>query len=306
MKTSLKIGTIIDIPIKIHFSFLFILALFAWAFSLETFMIYGFTIGFGDFPITYGLKFLLGGIVAILLFICVLLHELGHSYVTQQFGHQIKSITLFVFGGASESEEIPKEPKKEISIAIIGPIVSIGLGIFFYLLFFLVQQFDPSLMVNIFQGMFGALSFYNLILAGFNLIPAFPIDGGRVLRAAFATRMDYQKATRTAASIGKGVAVAIGVFGFFFNFWLVLIAIFIYFGAAQEQKTTEISSALEGKKIRDIMKHDFESVNPDMNLNDLYSTMEKEKNLLYPVVQNKELVGTVTMNDMKRIQNHVS
>lgn len=301
MKTSIKIATILDIPIKIHFTFLFILALFAWAFSLETLTIFGFSIGFGDFSISLVFKILLGGLVAIFLFICVLLHELGHSYITQQYGHTIKGITLFVFGGSSESEEIPKQPRKEISIAVAGPLVSLIIGSILYAMYIIIQTLDANLSVNILRSMVGTLAFYNLILAGFNLIPAFPIDGGRVLRAGLAIRMNYQKATKTAANIGKGIAVGMAIFGIFFNLWLVLIAIFIFFGATQEQKTTEISEALEGKKINDIMDKEVETVASDTTLDELYQKMEDRKQFSYPVIQNQSIVGVVTAEDLKGI-----
>jgi len=302
MKTSIRIATLLDIPIKIHFTFIFILALFAWVFSIETVTFFGFTIGFGDFPISLGLKALLGIIVAVFLFACVLLHELGHSYVTQNLGHKINSITLFIFGGSSESEEIPEDPGKEFRIALAGPLVSIILGLSFYLVFFSINTINDGLFINIISTMFGTLAFYNLLLAGFNLIPAFPIDGGRLLRAAFATRMNYQKATKTASNIGKGVAIAMAIFGIFFNFWLVLIAVFIFFGASQEQKTTEISNALKGKRIQDIMKTDVNSISPEISLQKAFESMKKNQQFTYPVIKNDELVGILNPDDFKNIK----
>jgi len=301
MKTSIKIGRIIGIPIKIHFTFIFILALFTWAFAVESFSIFGFTIGFGGLQVTTSIKVMLGILAAIFLFICVLLHELGHSYITQKMGYKINSITLFIFGGVSSSEEIPRKPKQEMKIAIMGPLVSIILGGFFYLFYYFLEPFVNSLSSNIIFINLGILSFYNLIFAGFNLIPAFPIDGGRVLRAAIAMRMDYKKATKTAATVGKGVAVVMAVFGIFFNFWLILIAIFVYFGASQEEKSLNISLALEGKKVKDIMRKDFESVSPDMNIQDLYENIEKQRHLSYPVLSSDKLVGIVSINDIKNV-----
>ncbi len=301
MKTSIKIGRLLGIPIKIHFTFIFILALFAWAFTIETISILGFTIGFGGLPVSLGIQSLLGIVTAIFLFICVLLHELGHSYVTQRYGVKIKSITLFIFGGVSQSEEIPQQPNKEMKIAIAGPLVSIALGAFFYVLYVLLAPYATSLFTNSIYIVLGTLAFYNLLLAGFNLIPAFPIDGGRVLRAAFAMRMNYQKATKTAAAIGKGVAVAMAVFGFFFNIWLVLIAIFIFFGASQEGKTLQISEALKGKQVKDVMNNHFESVSPETSVQTLYNVIEQHRQFSFPVMRDDTLVGTVSLRDVKRI-----
>jgi Zn-dependent protease/predicted transcriptional regulator len=302
MKSSIKIGKILDIPIKIHFTFIFILALFAWAFSLETISIFGFRIGFGGLPISSSFQLILGVFTAIFLFICVLLHELGHSYVTQKLGYKINSITLFIFGGISNSEEIPRNPKQEIKIAIAGPLVSLALGLSFFVLYYFTRTYNNSLLSNIILINLGSLSFYNLILAGFNLIPAFPIDGGRVLRALFAMKMNYQKATKIAANIGKGVAVIMAIIGIFFNFWLILIAIFVYIGASQEEKTLRVSLALEDKKVKDIMKKDFESVSPDMNLKDLYEKIRSQRHLGFPVISDEKIIGTVSLDDIKSVK----
>lgn len=301
MKTSIKIGKILGIPIKIHFTFIFILAIFAWAFSIDTISIFGFLIGFGSLSISTINQIILGVIAAIFLFICVLLHELGHSYVTQKFGIKVNSITLFIFGGVSQSEEIPREPKKEMKIAVSGPMVSIILGGIFYLFYNLIEPYTTSVLSVIIYINLGTLAFYNLLLAGFNLIPAFPTDGGRVLRASFAMKMNYLKATKTAVRIGKGVAIAMAVFGIFFNLWLVLIAIFIYFGASSEERTLNISLALEGKKVKDLMKKDFKSVSPDINIQKLYSLIEEYKHLSYPVIKNDKLVGIISIDNIKNV-----
>jgi Zn-dependent protease len=219
VKASFQIGKIIGIPIRVHFTFIIILVLFAWAFAVDNFSIFGFPIGFGGLPISLVFQLALGVIVAILLFICVLLHELGHSYVTQRFGFKINSITLFIFGGVSQTEEIPRNPKQEMRIAIVGPGVSILIGIVFYAVYFFINQFGSSLPIKILSISVGMLAFYNLLLAGFNLIPAFPIDGGRVLRAGLAMRMEYDKATRAASSFGKAVAIFMAIFGNFYLFW---------------------------------------------------------------------------------------
>lgn len=300
MKSSIKIGNIIGIPIRIHFTFIFILGLFAWAFSLETIYFLGFPIGFGGLSISTIAQILLGIIAAVLLFICVLLHELGHSYVTQKLGYKINSITLFIFGGISNSEEIPRNPKQEMKIAIAGPAVSILLGIIFYISFLIIEQIQGSLITNIIYITTGSLAFYNFVLAGFNLIPAFPIDGGRVLRATFALKMDYKKATKTAATIGKGVAVAMAVFGIFYNIWLVLIAIFIFFGASQEERTLSISLALEGKKVKDVMRTDFENVSPDTKIQEVYNYIQKNKHLGFPVVKEGKPVGMISLDDIRK------
>ena len=301
MKTSIKIGSVFNIPIKVHFSFLFILALFTWVLSIETVYLFGFSIGFGNLPLNNTYKIFLGAIASILLFICVLLHELGHSYLTQKFGHNVNRITLFIFGGSSETENIPKDPKKELRIALVGPLISLLIGVCFYTAYILLIPYNSILVASIISNLFGTLSFYNIILAGFNLIPAFPIDGGRVLRSILAMKMDHQKATKTAASIGKGVAIALGVFGIFFNLWLVLIAVFIFFGAYQEQKTSEISDVLEGKKINDLMRTNIHSVSPHTTIQKVYEKMKEYKKIVYPIVEDEKLHGVIHIQDLKKV-----
>ncbi len=140
MKTSFKIAQLLGIPIKIHFSFIVILALFAWVFSVQNIQLLGFTIGYGELQISNTYKYLLGIILTILFFVCVLLHELGHSYVTQKNGFKINSITLFIFGGASQMKETPRDPNTEIKIAAAGPSVSFLLSGFFILIFRLLKN----------------------------------------------------------------------------------------------------------------------------------------------------------------------
>jgi Zn-dependent protease/CBS domain-containing protein len=230
-----------------------------------------------------------------------LLHELGHSYVTQRFGFKINSITLFIFGGVSQTEEIPRNPKQEMRIAIVGPGVSILIGIVFYAVYFFINQFGSSLPIKILSISVGMLAFYNLLLAGFNLIPAFPIDGGRVLRAGLAMRMEYDKATRAASSFGKAVAIFMAIFGIFYNLWLTFIAIFIYFGASQEQQALSVSLALENIKVKDVMTPNVESVSPDMSLRKFSDYMFTHKHLGYPVMENQKIIGTVSILDIRGV-----
>jgi Zn-dependent protease/CBS domain-containing protein len=301
MKASFQVGKIIGIPIKVHFTFILILLLFAWAFSAESYSIFGFTIGFSGLPLPLSVQLILGGIIAILLFICVLLHELGHSYVTQRFGFKINGITLFIFGGVSETEALPRDPKQEMSIAIVGPAVSLLIGVILYFVYIFINQLGTSLTVQILSISVGTLAFYNLILAGFNLIPAFPIDGGRVLRAGLAMRMDYGKATRVASGFGKLIAIFMAIFGIFYNLWLTFIAIFIYFGASQEQQALGVSLALENVKVKDIMTPNVESISPDLSLRGLSEYMFAHKHLGYPVMENGKIIGTVSVLDIRGI-----
>ena len=304
MRASLKVSTILGIPIYIHFSFLFIIALFAWFFAVVNATLIGFPIGFGGLNIGTAGQYISGTIISVVLFICVLLHELGHSYVTQRYGIRIKEITLFIFGGISQSEEIPREPRREFTIAITGPLVSLLLGGIFTGLFLITAPFTHgSTLGQLFTISFSTLGFYNITLALFNLIPAFPIDGGRVLRSALAARMDYNRATRIASRTGRAFAIGMAVFGILIlNLWLVFIAVFIYLGASQEENELRITNALQGVKIGDVMRKDFATVSPDMSIQDFLPFIREHQATEYPVIQDERVVGFVTVNDLRKIR----
>ncbi len=301
MKSSVQIGTIIGIPIKIHFTFLLILALFAWSFSTSSVAFFGIIIGYGALPIDLLWKVLFGIFLAILLFVCVILHEIGHSYVTQKYGYKIHSITLFIFGGISQAEEIPQNPKMEFTIAVIGPAISIFLGAIAYVFYLLINTFPASISTQIIVITVGTLAFYNVLLGLFNLIPAFPIDGGRILRSVLASRMEYKRATKIASNIGKGFAVAMAVLGIFFNIWLVLVAVFVYIGATEEDKNLQISVTLEGYKVKNLMTPKIDSIPPTMTLQEFSGYMLSHKHLGYPVMENNHLLGMMSINEFHKI-----
>ncbi len=301
MKTSFQIGKIMGIPIKLHITFLLILPVFAYIFSINE-----PAFGFKDQPSL--LKYALSLSVSISLFVCVLLHELGHSYVAKNHGINIQSITLFLFGGVSSIEEIPRSPKTELRMALAGPGVSLLIGIILsaiYLIFKPVEApYFPSLSNIIsdpYLRLVWMIGWVNFILFAFNILPAFPMDGGRVLRAWLAGRMPYIKATRTAAGIGKMFAIFMGIFGLFASFWLILIAFFIYIGASEEEKSTEISVILEGVKVKDIMSKDVNTVNPTMSVEELVDHMFRFKHMGYPVVDDGSLKGIVTFTDVQKV-----
>jgi Zn-dependent protease/CBS domain-containing protein len=302
MKSSFQIGKIIGIPISIHFTFLIILALFAWSFSTSSVSLLGFIIGYGALSIDLSLKVILGIFLAILLFVCVILHELGHSYVTQKYGYKINGITLYIFGGVSLAEEIPHDPNMELKIAVIGPAISIFLGSVFYGFYLLMNASDSSISNQIVSITVGTLAFYNVLLGAFNLIPAFPIDGGRVLRSILASRIEYGRATKIASNVGKVFAIGMAVFGIFFNIWLVLIAVFVYIGASEEEKSLEITIALEGFKVENLMTPTVDSVSPTMTLREFSEYMVTHKHLGYPVMEKNKVLGMMTINELHKVE----
>ncbi|RLG33959.1 hypothetical protein DRN97_03775 [Methanosarcinales archaeon] len=312
MKWSYRIGSIRGIPIKLHFSFLIILLIFIWIFAVNDIRIktLGIIIGFGGMNISTWLKYLLGAIASVLFFSTILFHELSHSFVARHYGTKIRSITLFVLGGVAQMEAIPRDPGKEAKISAAGPAFSMGIGIISYVIYYIFGPVSLTAPVATFKDatllVVSIIAFYNVLLGLFNLIPAFPMDGGRILRALFATRMSYIEATKRAVAVGESFAFALGIFGLLtLNVFLLFIAIFIYFGASAEEKATIISVTLEGVKARDVMTAvpNVVSVPPDMTLNQLVDVMFRTKHIGYPVQeeQSSPVLGVITFGDVRQI-----
>jgi len=248
MSWSIKLFKVKGIDIKVHLTFILILIWAAYRWSIST---------------DAGMQGALFGVVATLrLFAAVTLHELGHSFQALKFGVRVKDITLMPLGGLAQMEEIPKKPSQELRIALAGPLVNFAIaGLLFGVGVLLQTQSVISLgelLASLGQanwsGMLAYLTMANLSLGLFNLIPAFPMDGGRILRALLAMRMDYTRSTRIAAVIGQGLALLFGLWGFMSgNYILVLIAIFVWMGAGQESNDLRVKDTLRDIKVRQAM-----------------------------------------------------
>ncbi|MDD1746027.1 MAG: CBS domain-containing protein [Candidatus Methanoperedens sp.] len=296
MKTSIQIGKIMGIPIKLHITFLLILPVFAWMFA-RTEPQFG---GFQDVEPEL-LRYSMGMAASVLLFTCVLLHELGHSYVAKKHGSDINSITLFLFGGVSSMEDIPRDPKTELKMAVAGPAVSLLIGSILIMIHEISRQ-ELLFQDSPYMRLVWLIGYINIVLCIFNLIPAFPMDGGRVLRAWLAGRMSYIKATQIAAGIGKMFAIFMGIFGLFSSIiWLTLIAFFIYIGASEEEKSTEVSVILEGVKVKAIMSKEVQTVSPETTVEELVDIMFKYKHMGYPVMDGSKVKGIVTFTDVQKV-----
>ena len=230
MQSPLKIGSIMGIPIKLDTSLLLALPIYAY-FSAINSQPFGFAEV--ESPIVrYGLS----ALSAIFLFISVLLHELAHSYFAKRYGLNIFSITLLFFGGAA-SMEIPKKPGQEAKIAFAGPLTSLIIGFVCLFTYSYVISPSPVLSQNPVYFIIWILGSMNLVLGVFNLLPAFPMDGGRILRSFFAWKMSYAKATHSAASIGKFISILMAIYGIYVgDLWLLLIAFYIYGSASSEDR----------------------------------------------------------------------
>ena len=300
-----RIGRVMGIPIRLNVSLLVFVPLLAWLLGRpEQIAIYASliewlsgaevdvaTLTTGNTPIVVGLAGAIG------LFASVLLHELGHSWVARRYDIPIGSITLWIFGGVAAMERIPKEPIREFWIAIAGPAVSVALGLGAYLLLLVV----PEIPLVVF--LVGWLAVINVMLALFNMLPAFPMDGGRIFRALLARNRPYVDATRTASRVGRWFAVGLGVLGFLgFNPILILLALFLYAAASSESRAVVLEDLLTGITAGDLADTDMLTVETTVNVQDLLSRMLAERRTGYPVVDGRgSIVGLVDLSDLRGV-----
>jgi Zn-dependent protease/predicted transcriptional regulator len=329
---SLQVARVKGIPIKLHFTLAIVFALIAWTLEVSYMPVL-----YPDLPQwAYWTMGILGGII---LFISVLLHELSHSMVAKRYGFRVRQIILFVFGGVSDIQDEPREDyKKEFTLAIVGPISSFALaGLFAVVWYVLIQvgvtttatsqadilfampqlqreqaRTSPTTTVSeeevvgsIAQGIMRYGIIVNILLGGFNLLPAFPLDGGRVLRAGLMRwKGNYHDATKTAVKVGIGISYGLMAFGFLTIFtgsftggiWLILIGWFLQSGAQSYLQQHEITTALSGVRLYQIMNTQFIAVTPNMNIKDVlegYFNIYRKSEL--PVVE-KEVDNTAGTN----------
>ena len=315
MRTSIQLCKFMGIPVRLHFTFLFIFFAIIFSFANMPQTETRIPLGLGGLELSPVMRYSLSTIAAVLFFFTLLLHEMAHSLVAMRFGTKIHSITLFFFGGLAMMEDIPRSPDKEWRIAIAGPLMSLALGVLFLFVYMGLKALEPAyrpvaiLMLTI--GLF------NGALAVFNLLPAFPMDGGRILRALLAKRMSFLKATKRAALIGKLFAFALVIMGFSrdpftfiltgewrLNLWLPLLAIFLFMAATEEERATDTFATLEGIKVRDVMRTERATVPEDITLAELVNAMLADKITEYAVVDAVgDIKGFVTLDAVKKIPN---
>jgi Zn-dependent protease/CBS domain-containing protein len=301
----IRIGSAFGIPIKLDLTFLLVLPLFAWLIGRDVGDLAGvlndvFGSAMPAAELTAGsLPWLLGTAAATGLFACVLLHEFGHSLVAMRYGYKIESITLWLFGGVARFTEIPEDWRQEFTIAVAGPIVSVALGAISYVAFLAVPAGLPAA-----RFVLAYLAMTNVALAVFNMLPGFPMDGGRVLRALLARSRPHAKATQIAAEVGKLFAVLLAIVGLFANLFLVALAFFIYIGASSEAQQTVMRAAFQDVSVADIMTPaaDLDTVTADTSLSTLTERMFRERHTGYPVVKGGNLVGMVTLDDAREVR----
>lgn len=282
MRWSWKIGRIAGIDIRVHATFLLILV---WA-AVAAYGASGTAAG------------AVGGVVFILaLFLSVVLHEFGHALTAKQFGVATRDITLLPIGGIAHLAEIPKQPSQELRVALAGPAVTLAIIVILYGALYLLGRSPfvaaQPLLTN--PGNFlSQLMWANLTLFVFNLLPAFPMDGGRVLRALLALRLDYTRATDVAARIGQAFALLFGMVGVFFSPFLVVIALFVWLAAAAEAAEAHRRSSLEGVPVERVMIRDVQTLAPSDSLHVAVEHVLAGFQQDFPVVESGRIVGVLT------------
>lgn len=280
MKWSLRLGRFAGIDVYLHFTFLLFLGFIAFASALASRSWAAALGGAGFFAAVFG---------------CVLLHEFGHALMARRFGVATRDITLLPIGGIARLERLPDKPIEEFWIAVAGPAVNVAIaGILFFVLF-VRGLLVPDRMFSLLQGDFlQRLLAANVFLVLFNLLPAFPMDGGRVLRSLLALRMDYARATQIAATLGQGMALLFAAVGLFWNPMLLFIAFLVWIGASQETTAAQMRSTLNGARVADAMLTQFITLAPSDPLARAVAAILAGSQADFPIVEAGRFVGVLS------------
>jgi len=284
MKLSFKIGSVWGIPIELHLTFILLI-----------FAVLGLAIYYNQ---------MYSFILVLFLFVFVLLHELAHCVVARRYGIKVRKIVLYPIGGVSEIEEIPENPRIEWRMAGAGPLASLLMGAVLIGINYVIPiklLFPPSPVILSTGNLLLDLGYLNLLLGAFNLIPAFPMDGGRVFRALLAERMTFSQATKDAAYIGRIFGIIMVVVGFFINPFLIIIGVFIYIGASEEAEQTIVSTTLASVQVKDVMQSEVGAVRPDQTLAEAFEVMFKNRYHDALVERDGVFQGVVIWNEIIKV-----
>ena len=285
---SLPIGKFFGIKVYIHWTF--------WILIVWIFLLYFWT----SQDLKQGL---LGVLFVLSLFACVVLHEFGHALTAKRFGIVTRDITLYPIGGISSFESLPQKPWQELLVGLAGPLVNVAIALILWIYLNLTGQVPDLSAVanaqNIFQVPFlWNLFLSNVVLAAFNLIPAFPMDGGRVFRSLLSFFTDRATATRIAAGLGQFLAIVFVFLGFFYNFWLVFIGLFIYIGAGGEASFERTKAALAGLKVKDALMNRFTVLSPGDSLANAVDVLLNSQETEFVVSDTGRPVGILTKSEI--------
>lgn len=299
LRGGIPIGRIFGISLRLNYTWFIVFVLVTWALAA------------GYFPATYpnwslNTKILAGVVTSLLFFASLVAHELMHSIVAQRSGIKVRSITLFIFGGVSELTEEPKQPKIELWMALAGPLTSLALGGIFWAIHLWSRDTFEVVMATAFW-----LGLINIFLAGFNLIPGFPLDGGRVLRSILWWRnQNLRSATKTASNIGRGIGYLF-IFGgiwliftgnWFSGLWLALIGWFLENAAVGSYRQVALQDILQGHTVNEVMTRDCPAVRPDLTIDRLvHDYVLTSSRRCFPVLEGDRLLGLITLDNIKAI-----
>mgnify|MGYP001553763049 CR=1 FL=1 len=284
MRWSWKIIRLAGIDVYVHATFLILIVWIGLSFWL---------VGGSVAAVVSGVTFILA------LFGCVVLHEMGHALTARRFGIRTRNIILLPIGGVASMERMPDDPKQEMAVAIAGPMVNLAIAFVLWLWLSVTNQLQGAEQLALVEGSFlQKLMVVNIILAVFNLLPAFPMDGGRVLRAALSMRMSHVRATQVAARIGQGLALWLGFIGLLYNPFLMFIALFVWIGAAAEAGTEQIKSTLHSAAVGRAMLTDFQTLPPDAPLSRAIELTLAGSQKEFPVLEDGKVIGVLTQDDL--------
>ncbi len=297
---SVKLFTLLGFEVKVDFSWIIIAVLVTWSLAKGLFPFY-----YEDLSNTTYWYMGIAGAVG--LFLSIVVHEFSHSVVARRFGIPMRGITLFIFGGVAEMNEEPQSAKSELYMAVAGPGASVVVGGVFYLIHLVTQG---NIVSVAFHGVLQYLGFINLVLAGFNLLPAFPLDGGRVLRSIlWGWKDNIRWATRISSQIGSGFGVFLIIMGAF-NFisgnfiggvWWFLIGMFVRTASQNSYQQLILRKELEGEKVERFMKENPITVSSNVTIRELVEDyVYKYHFKMFPVVEDSKLIGCVTTRQIKQ------
>lgn len=286
MRWQWKIGTFAGIDVFIHTTFLLLIGWVGYSYWLQ----------FRTFAkVAEGILFILA------LFLCVVLHEYGHALTARRYGIKTRDITLYPIGGVARLERMPDKPVEELWVALMGPAVNVVIAALLFVYLYVSRGLVPMTDLTVASGSFlTRLMAVNISLVLFNLIPAFPMDGGRVLRALLAMRMDYVRATQVAANIGQGLAFVLGFIGLFNNTFLLFIAFFVWIGASQEASMVQMRNSISGIPVTHAMQTQFETLSSSDRLDRVVNLILAGSQQDFPVLDDGQFIGVLTREDFIR------
>jgi len=299
MTSSFRLGRILGIDVGVHWSWLFIFVLVTWSFADG--VLDHFYPGWSQLQLWIG-----GALVASVFFLSVLLHEMSHALMSNRLGLPVRSITLFIFGGVANLSREPDNARDEFRIAVVGPATSLALGALFALGWAAAYPFNDGI-----AGICAQLAVINVFLAVFNMLPGFPLDGGRVFRAiVWGRNRDRLRATRWASRGGEWIAygmmlvgvVEILLTGNLNGLWFVFIGLFLRSAAVSSYEQLVIETTLSGIVVSDVMRTDFQTVPPDVSLDELVREGVMRRNTrCFAVIAAGEFAGLVTLTDVRKV-----